>query len=99
MEAYPRRKSILALLKESGEVRIDDLVRRFGVSANSIRTDLTEMEETGRLRRIRGGAVAVERPDQEADPRAVLPAPVPNRYEKEQRLHELRAGALRRAIA
>jgi len=82
MEAYARRKSITALLKESGEIHIDDLVRRFGVSSNSIRTDLTEMEEAGLLRRIRGGAVAVEQAEPGAALQAVLAAPVPNRYEK-----------------
>ena len=84
MEAYTRRKNILALLKETGEVRIDDLVQRFGVSQNSIHADLTAMEEAGLLRRIRGGAVAVEQPDPEAALRAVLPASILNRYEKEQ---------------
>jgi DeoR/GlpR family transcriptional regulator of sugar metabolism len=60
MEAYARRNSILALLKQPGEVRIEDLVGRFGVSHNTIGADMASMEETGLLRRIRGGAVAVE---------------------------------------
>jgi ribose transport system substrate-binding protein len=84
MEAYARRKSILALLKETGEVQIEDLVGRFGVSQNTIRADLTSMEKAGLLRRIRGGAVAVEGAQSNGALQAALPASVPNRYEKEQ---------------
>lgn len=84
MEAYSRRKSILALLQEAGEVRIDDLVRRFGVSANTIRADLTAMEESGLVQRIRGGAVAAEQPRGGSHLDALISPSAPNRYQKEQ---------------
>jgi len=84
MEAYTRRKRILALLGETGEVRIDDLVQRFGVSANSIRADLTTMEQARLAQRIRGGAVAVQEPSGGGAPEALIPASIPNRYQKEQ---------------
>ena len=40
MEAYKRRQAIQALLRDTGEVEIDDLAQRLGVSPNSIRNDL-----------------------------------------------------------
>jgi ribose transport system substrate-binding protein len=84
MEAYSRRKSILALLKETGEVRIDNLVRRFGVSANTIRADLTAMEEAGLTRRIRGGAVVEDQPRGGSHIDALISPSIPNRLQKEQ---------------
>jgi ribose transport system substrate-binding protein len=84
MEAYSRRKSILGLLQQLGEVRVDDLVRRFGVSANTIRADLTAMEEAGLARRIRGGAVPAEDPLGNARAEALLSPSTLNRHQKEQ---------------
>ncbi len=57
METYRRRQAILAMLRETGEVQIDDLARRFGVSGNSIRNDLDTLSQQGELTRVRGGAV------------------------------------------
>lgn len=59
MEAYKRRQSILALLEDTGEVEIEDLARRFGVSPNSIRNDLDLLAREGLLNRVRGGAVPI----------------------------------------
>jgi ribose transport system substrate-binding protein len=58
METHKRRQAILALLRETGEVQIEDLAPRFGVSGNSIRNDLDKLADEGALVRIRGGAVA-----------------------------------------
>jgi ribose transport system substrate-binding protein len=58
METHRRRQAILALLRDTGEVEIDDLARRFGVSGNSIRNDLDALAGQGELTRVRGGAVA-----------------------------------------
>ena len=84
MEAYARRKSIMSLLKESGEIRIDDLVHRFGVSANSIRTDLAALEGAGQVLRIRGGAVPAETFVAGAIAASTLRMPVPHDRQKEQ---------------
>ncbi len=60
MEAYKRRQAIQALLKDTGEVEIDDLAQRLGVSPNSIRNDLDALAAEGQLSRVRGGAVTLE---------------------------------------
>ena len=60
MEAYKRRQAILALLRDTGEVAIDDLAQRFAVSPNSIRNDLDSLAADGQLNRVRGGAVALD---------------------------------------
>ena len=42
-----RRQQILQLLIEHGSVQVADLVERFGVSAVTIRADLTHFESQG----------------------------------------------------
>ncbi len=66
MEVYKRRQAILELLKEQGELSVDDLVFRLAVSANTIRNDLNALAGENLLRRIRGGAVAVDGHDRYA---------------------------------
>jgi ribose transport system substrate-binding protein len=60
VEPYKRQQAILALLQEAGEVKVEDLAVRFGVSPNTIRNDLNTMHAEGLLRRVRGGAIAPE---------------------------------------
>ena len=55
--ARDRRESIANLLQERGSVTVSDLMAQFGVTDTSIRNDLTVLEEIGKLRRVRGGAV------------------------------------------
>lgn len=55
-----RHQKIRAMLTAFGQVSIDRIVESFGVSRQTVRRDLIEMEESGILRRIRGGAVPVE---------------------------------------
>lgn len=57
MHIHPRHRAILDLLEEKGEVRVSDLCGRFSVSEMTIRRDLAELERSGLLRRIYGGAV------------------------------------------
>lgn len=56
MLAVERRQSILELLRESGSVTVSDLSRRFAVSEETIRRDLTKMESNGLLSKTYGGA-------------------------------------------
>lgn len=44
------------LLMEAGTVSLDDMAARFGVSRMTIHRDLDELEESGLLRKVRGGA-------------------------------------------
>jgi DeoR family transcriptional regulator of aga operon len=52
-----RQERITALVQDRGFARVADLATRFGVSTVTVRTDLQSLEQRGRLRRIRGGAV------------------------------------------
>ena len=54
-----RRQQILQLLIEHGSVQVADLVERFGVSAVTIRADLTHFESQGLANRTHGGATLV----------------------------------------
>lgn len=56
MLAVERRQAIFAMLQESGSVTVVDLSRRFDVSEETIRRDLTKMESSGLLQKTYGGA-------------------------------------------
>lgn len=57
-----RAQRILTILEQEGSVRVADLSQQFGVSAMTIHRDLDELEQQGRLRKVRGGAVLVSSP-------------------------------------
>ncbi len=52
-----RRRQILELLKSEGVAHVNSLAQKFGVSAVTIRNDLSKLEEAGELLRDRGGAI------------------------------------------
>jgi DeoR family fructose operon transcriptional repressor len=58
--AVEREEKLMARVKAGRIVRVDALVRDLGVSAATIRRDLEQLEKRGALRRVHGGAVAVE---------------------------------------
>jgi len=55
-----RRSTILEVLNRIGSVRVADLSLQLGVSEVSIRRDLQILEEHGLLKRVHGGAVALD---------------------------------------
>lgn len=55
-----RRDGIARIVSHLGSASNEDLAERFGVTRMTIYRDLRVLEEAGRLRRVRGGAVAVE---------------------------------------
>jgi DeoR/GlpR family transcriptional regulator of sugar metabolism len=55
--AQERRQIILAQLRKDGRVEVAALARRLGVSDETIRRDLTWLEETGQAVRTHGGAL------------------------------------------
>lgn len=59
-EIYARREKIKDLLYENKEVKVKYLVKMFHVSDETIRNDLTYLEEQGILKRVYGGAKLVE---------------------------------------
>ncbi|WP_336784456.1 DeoR/GlpR family DNA-binding transcription regulator [Paenibacillus sp. MMO-177] len=52
-----RKREILELINDAGKVQTNDLVKRFGVSSETIRRYLEELESENRLKRVYGGAV------------------------------------------
>lgn len=52
-----RRKKIIDLLTQNGEVRIDELAKCFGTTEVTIRSDLSALEREGALQRTTGGAI------------------------------------------
>lgn len=58
MLAKERQNEISRLIGKNGAVMTATLVKRFGVSVETVRRDLLEMEGNGELIRVHGGAVA-----------------------------------------
>jgi DeoR/GlpR family transcriptional regulator of sugar metabolism len=58
--AAERRRAIANLVRQQSSVRVEDLCRRFGASASTIRRDLEYLEQRGTLKRAYGGAIAAD---------------------------------------
>ena len=56
MKRDDRRQAIMDLLAASRAVVLDALADRFGVSRMTIHRDLDDLEQSGLLRKVRGGA-------------------------------------------
>ncbi|MGQ9490448.1 MAG: substrate-binding domain-containing protein [Anaerolineae bacterium] len=61
MTTFERRQRILALLREKPGIKVTELAHQLGVSQGTIRNDLTALEQSNQLKRVRGGAVIQER--------------------------------------
>ena len=59
MLASQRRATIVALIEESGAVRVSDLVDQLGVSDMTVRRDIEQLAREGLVERVHGGALAV----------------------------------------
>ena len=63
--AEVRQDRMAGIIVDEGFARVTDLAGRFGVSAVTVRADLSALEARARVRRVRGGAVPLgerERP-------------------------------------
>src|SRR5262245_4757636 len=60
MVAAYRREAILGLARDGNALSVDEIARRFGVSRETIRRDLTHLEERGLIRRVHGGALPAQ---------------------------------------
>jgi DeoR family fructose operon transcriptional repressor len=80
--ARKRRSIILEQLNRNHSVRVADLSLHLGVSEVSIRRDLQVLEEDGLLKRVHGGAVALENtsPETSLAPQQIL------EHEKKERI-------------
>ena len=61
MFAEERQLVIAALVASEGRVTVTDLAARFSITAETVRRDLDTLEATRQLRRVHGGAVALDR--------------------------------------
>jgi DeoR family glycerol-3-phosphate regulon repressor len=55
--ATNRQSRIIALLRQSGRVAVEDLAAHFSVALQTIRRDLNELSEAGEVVRVHGGAI------------------------------------------
>lgn len=55
-----RQRRIAALTFDLGRVEVSELAERFGVTTETIRRDLSELQDRGVVRRVHGGAVPWE---------------------------------------
>jgi DeoR family transcriptional regulator, fructose operon transcriptional repressor len=62
---HDRQRAIYMLALQHGSVDVGDLARRHGVTTETIRRDLSDMQSRQLLRRVHGGAVPVERMNHE----------------------------------
>ena len=61
MDAEDRRDEIAAELRRKGRVSVGRLAAAYDVTPETVRRDLIELEGRGEVRRVHGGAVALER--------------------------------------
>ncbi len=61
MYAAERQQRIISVARTAGRVEVAALAAELGVTAETVRRDLTALERRGSLRRVHGGAIPVER--------------------------------------
>jgi DeoR family fructose operon transcriptional repressor len=73
---YQRQRDIYGLALKHGSVDVSALAKQFNVTTETIRRDLSELQQRLLLRRVHGGAVPYERRDHEpmVDARGMLNA-------------------------
>lgn len=59
MFAKERQSEIIKILNRKGNLNTADLVKQFDVSVETIRRDLLELEKSGLLQKVHGGAIAI----------------------------------------
>ncbi|MGA2853392.1 MAG: DeoR/GlpR family DNA-binding transcription regulator [Verrucomicrobiota bacterium] len=81
-ELAPRRlDNLRELVRGKGVIRIEEICQQLRVSPATVRRDLDQLEESGAIRRVHGGAVSVESRLEEAlfDDKASIAAREKNR--------------------
>jgi DeoR/GlpR family transcriptional regulator of sugar metabolism len=58
--APQRLDNLRQLIRQSGVIRVEALCRQLGVSPATVRRDLDQLEKSGAIHRVHGGAVSVE---------------------------------------
>ena len=88
MYATERQQLIEHLVTAEGRVAVVDLARRFGVTTETVRRDLDQLESTGVVRRVHGGAV----------PRTRASTAEPSLAERSAQSSEAKLAIARRAL-
>ena len=60
MSAHDRADEILKLLRQSGEISVEELIDNLGISPASVRRDLAKLEGKGLVKRTPGGITMIE---------------------------------------
>ncbi|MDP4332720.1 substrate-binding domain-containing protein [Curtobacterium sp. A7_M15] len=77
MHPTRRQERILAELRVHGSLSASDFAEREGISAMTVRRDLSELADRGLVRRVHGGAVSVETLPTAGAPHRPAPRPEP----------------------
>jgi DNA-binding LacI/PurR family transcriptional regulator/DNA-binding CsgD family transcriptional regulator len=77
MHPTRRQERILAELRVHGSLSASDFAAREGISAMTVRRDLSELADRGLVRRVHGGAVSVETLPTAGAPHRPAPRPEP----------------------
>jgi DeoR family fructose operon transcriptional repressor len=93
---YQRQRDIYGIALKQGSVDVSALAKRFHVTTETIRRDLTELQDRLLLRRVHGGAVPYERRDHEpmVDARGMLNAEEKLRIGREATLQVPASGSV-----
>jgi DeoR family transcriptional regulator, fructose operon transcriptional repressor len=62
---HDRQRAIYMLALRQGSVDVADLAQRYGVTTETIRRDLSDMQDRQLLRRVHGGAIPIEQMNHE----------------------------------
>lgn len=89
---FERRQTIVHLLQTQSSVKVGDLARMLDVSEGTIRNDLTALDQTGQIKRIRGGAVIFNHP--QLPGQAALSARAKINSDVKQRIAQWAAGMI-----
>ena len=58
MTTFERQQRLTEIILQQPGIRVPELARLLGVSEGTIRNDLRSLAQAGRLKRVRGGAIA-----------------------------------------
>lgn len=61
MITYKRRQYLLEILQQQPHLRVSDMAEALNVSQGTIRNDLNALQSEGRVKRVHGGAVLIEK--------------------------------------
>ena len=60
LTTFERRERLLTLVRKQPGVRVSELAQTLAVSQGTIRNDMEALQDSGRLKRVHGGAVTLE---------------------------------------